>query len=105
MIGHHVTNLVPDAIRPGQPIAYNKHRREHGPNTHRGISLVFLAAIYRVILSDSRSSDSRIAMMDQAILVIERHPVLGVGLGGYNKAAQTAIPSSWAALSPDFRDS
>ena len=69
-----------------------------------GISLVFPAAVYRVMLSDSRSSDSRIAMMDQAILIIERHPVLGVGLSGYNKAAQTAIPGSWARLSPDFRD-
>lgn len=69
-----------------------------------GISLVFPAAIYRVILSDNRSSDVRIALIDQAILIIERHPVLGVGLGAYNKAAQTAIPSSWAALLPDFRD-
>jgi putative inorganic carbon (HCO3(-)) transporter len=69
-----------------------------------GISIVFPAAIYRVILSDDRSSESRIAMIDQAILIIERHPVLGVGLGGYTKAAQTAIPSSWALLLPDFRD-
>jgi O-antigen ligase len=44
-------------------------------------------------------------MIDQAILIIERHPVLGVGLGNYNKAAKTATPSSWAALLPDFRDS
>jgi O-antigen ligase len=70
-----------------------------------GISVVFPAAIYRVILTDNRSGDSRIAMIDQAILIIERHPVLGVGLGGYNKAAQTATPSSWAALLPDFRKS
>jgi putative inorganic carbon (hco3(-)) transporter len=70
-----------------------------------GISLVFPAAINRVILSDSRSGESRIAMMEQAILVIERHPVLGVGLGAYNKAAQSAIPSSYAALLPAFRDS
>jgi putative inorganic carbon (hco3(-)) transporter len=68
-----------------------------------GISLVFPAAIYRVILSDQRSSESRVAMIDQAILVIERHPVLGTGLGGYNVAAKTAIPSSWAVLLPDFR--
>ena len=70
-----------------------------------GIGLVFPAAVYRVILTDNRSSDSRIAMMDQAILIFERYPVLGVGLGAYNKAAQTAIPSSWAALLPDFRNS
>jgi putative inorganic carbon (hco3(-)) transporter len=70
-----------------------------------GISLVFPAAIYRVIFSDSRSSDARTAMMDQAILIFERYPVLGVGLGNYNTVAQTAIPSSVAALTPGFRDS
>jgi putative inorganic carbon (HCO3(-)) transporter len=69
-----------------------------------GISAFFPAAIYRVILSDSRSGDSRIAMMDQALLIIERSPLLGVGLAGYNKAAQTVTPSSWAVLQPDFRE-
>jgi putative inorganic carbon (hco3(-)) transporter len=68
-----------------------------------GISAFFPAAIYRVILSDMRSGDARIAMIDQAWLIIEHHPLLGVGLGGYNKAAQTVTPSSWAALQPDFR--
>jgi O-antigen ligase len=69
-----------------------------------GISAFFPAAIYRVILSDNRSGDSRIAMMDQAWLIIERFPLLGVGLAGYNKAAQTVTPSSWAVLQPDFRE-
>jgi putative inorganic carbon (hco3(-)) transporter len=69
-----------------------------------GVSAIFPAAIYRVILSDNRSGDARIAMIDQALLIIERSPLLGVGLGGYNKAAQTATPSSWAALPPDFRE-
>ena len=69
-----------------------------------GISAFFPAAIYRVILSDSRSGDSRIAMMDQALLIIERSPLLGVGLAGYNKAAQSVTPSSWAVLQPDFRE-
>jgi O-antigen ligase len=69
-----------------------------------GISGFFPGAIYRVILSDNRSGDSRIAMMDQAWLIIERSPLLGVGLAGYNKAAQTVTPSSWAVLQPDFRE-
>jgi putative inorganic carbon (HCO3(-)) transporter len=68
-----------------------------------GVSAIFPAAIYRVILSDNRSSDSRIEMMDQAWLIIERSPLLGVGLGGYNRAAQTVTPSSWAGLEPDFQ--
>lgn len=70
-----------------------------------GVSAIFPAAIYRVILSDNRSGESRIAMIDQALLIIQRSPLLGVGLGGYNKAAQTVTPSSWAALLPDFRES
>src|SRR4051812_39476546 len=43
-------------------------------------------------------------MMDQAILIIKRHPITGVGLAGYNKAAQTNIPESFAGLLPAFRD-
>jgi len=70
-----------------------------------GVSTIYPAAIYRVILSDNRSGGSRIAMIDQALLIIERSPLLGVGLGSYNQAAQTAIPSSWAALPPDYRES
>ena len=31
-------------------------------------------------------------------------PSLGVGLAGYNKAAQTVTPSTWAVLHPDFRE-
>jgi O-antigen ligase len=69
-----------------------------------GVSAIFPAAIYRVTQSDNRSGDSRIAMIDQAWLIIERSPILGVGLGGYNNAAQTATPSSWAALQPDFQE-
>jgi putative inorganic carbon (hco3(-)) transporter len=69
-----------------------------------GISAFFPEAIYRVTLSDNRSGDSQIAMIDQAMLIIKRHPLLGVGLGSYNKEAQTAIPSSWAGLLPSFRE-
>ncbi|MGH6863651.1 MAG: O-antigen ligase family protein [Methylocella sp.] len=66
---------------------------------------IFPAAIYRVTQSDQRSSDSRLAMMKQAFLIIRRNPVVGVGLAGYNKAAQTNIPSSFATLLPAFRES
>jgi putative inorganic carbon (HCO3(-)) transporter len=68
------------------------------------ITVVFPAAIYRVTLSDQRSSESRWAMMDQALLIIKRNPVVGVGLAGYNKAAQTNIPTSFAGLLPAFRE-
>ena len=42
--------------------------------------------------------------MDQALLIIKRNPVLGVGLGGYNRAAQNNIPESFSTLSVWFQD-
>jgi O-antigen ligase len=68
------------------------------------LAAFFPAAIYRAILSDNQSSHARVAMMQQAALVIMHHPMIGVGLGGYNKAAQNEIPSSWSTLLPAFRD-
>lgn len=68
------------------------------------VAVAFPAAIYRVTLSDQRSSEARIAMMDQALLIIRRNPIMGVGIAGYNDAAQTNIPSSYSGLSQKFRD-
>jgi hypothetical protein len=67
------------------------------------ITIAFPAAIYRLTNGDQRSGDSRLAMIDQAVLIISQHPVTGVGLGGYNDAAQTAIPTSFAQLLPAYR--
>jgi putative inorganic carbon (HCO3(-)) transporter len=67
------------------------------------IAIIFPAAIYRLTNSDQRSGAARLAMIDQATLIITENPILGVGLGGYNKAAQTAIPTSFAELLPAFR--
>jgi putative inorganic carbon (hco3(-)) transporter len=67
------------------------------------IAVVFPAAIYRITNSDQMSSAARLAMIDQAALIIKENPIVGVGLGGYNKAAQTTRPTSFAALLPDFR--
>lgn len=67
------------------------------------IAVVFPAAIYRITNNDQRSGAARLAMIDQATLIITQHPLTGVGLGGYNKAAQTAIPTSYAELLPAFR--
>ncbi|AWB23810.1 O-antigen ligase domain-containing protein [Methylobacterium currus] len=68
------------------------------------LPVAFPAAIYRVTLSDQRSSDARLAMIDQALLIIRRFPITGVGLAGYNQAAQTNIPTSFASLLPAFRE-
>ena len=53
------------------------------------------------MIRDMRAA--RLAMIDQATLIITQHPLTGVGLGGYNKAAQTAIPTYFAELLPAFR--
>ncbi len=66
--------------------------------------LVFPAVYLRITESDQRSSESRIAMMQQASLIIQRNPVFGVGIGGYNRAARANIPEQFAHLSPWFQD-
>jgi O-antigen ligase len=66
--------------------------------------LVFPTIYLRITESDERSSESRLAMMYQAMLIIERNPVLGVGIGGYNRAARANIPEFFANLSPWFQD-
>lgn len=66
--------------------------------------LVFPTIYLRITESDERSSESRMAMMHQAILIIERNPLLGVGVGGYNRAARANIPQFFANLSPWFQD-
>jgi O-antigen ligase len=67
-------------------------------------TIAYPAAFLRITESDERSSEARWAMMDQALLIIRRNPMLGVGYGGYNRAAQTNVPESYAQLSPAFRD-
>jgi O-antigen ligase len=67
------------------------------------VAIVYPAAYLRITESDLRSSEARLAMMDQALLIIERNPVYGVGLGGYNRAAQNNIPESYSSLSPHFQ--
>ncbi|GMV02725.1 MAG: hypothetical protein AMXMBFR52_23810 [Burkholderiales bacterium] len=61
-------------------------------------------ALLRITESDAQSTESRLVMMDQALLIIGRHPVLGVGLGAYNHAAQANIPESFVSVSEAFQD-
>lgn len=68
------------------------------------VAVLYPQAVLRITHSDARSSESRLAMMDQAMLIIGRQPVLGVGLGGYNHAAQTNIPASFASVNEAFQD-
>jgi len=65
---------------------------------------IYPAALLRITESDARSGESRLVMIDQALLIIRRHPTVGVGLGGYNGAAQVNIPHSFATISTAFQD-
>jgi O-antigen ligase len=69
------------------------------------VTLVYPAAYLRITESDSRSSEGRWAMMEQALLIIQRNPVAGVGFGGYNRAAQSNVPESFGNLGEHFQKS
>lgn len=66
--------------------------------------LIFPTVYLRITESDERSSESRIAMMHQAGLIIQRNPVMGVGIAGYNRAARANIPEFFSHLSVWFQD-
>jgi putative inorganic carbon (HCO3(-)) transporter len=68
------------------------------------IIVIYPAALLRITESDSRSSESRFIMMDQALLIIKRNPIFGVGLSDYNGAAHRNIPASFADVSKGFQD-
>jgi O-antigen ligase len=67
------------------------------------VAVVYPGAYLRLTESDQRSSESRWIMMDQAMLIISRNPVFGVGLGGYNGAAQENKPESFTRVSTYFQ--
>ncbi len=68
------------------------------------VAVLYPQAVLRITQTDARSSESRLAMMDQAMLIIGRQPVLGVGLGAYNHAAQANIPESFASVNEAFQE-
>jgi len=68
------------------------------------IIIVFPAALLRLTESDQRSTESRFIMMDQALLIIDRNFLLGVGMSGYNRAANKNIPESFANISTWYQN-
>lgn len=68
------------------------------------IAAVYPAAYLRISQSDQRSGESRLLMIDQAVLIIRENPLLGVGFGGYNRAAQQYTPESFSYVSEYFQD-
>lgn len=64
---------------------------------------IFPQIILRLTEPDSRSTESRLVLTDQALTIISAHPLAGVGFGGYNRAALENIPPSFALISEDYQ--
>lgn len=73
------------------------------------LSVAAITAAYpniylRITGGDHRSAESRWAMIQQALLIWRGNFIDGVGLGYYNKAAQTNIPYAYARLDPGYQE-
>lgn len=68
------------------------------------VAIVYPAAYLRLVESDARSSEGRMLMMDQALLIGNRNPVLGVGMGGYHRAAKANRPQSFGSANEVLRE-
>lgn len=64
---------------------------------------IFPQIVLRLTEPDMRSTESRIVLTDQALTIIKAHPLIGVGYGGYNRAAFEHIPPSFALISADYQ--
>ncbi|MBP8213988.1 MAG: O-antigen ligase family protein [Propionivibrio sp.] len=67
--------------------------------------VVFPTAYLRLTESDNRSTSSRVLLIEQASLIIQRFPLVGVGLGAYTYAAHHNIPTSYSTIAKEFRES
>ena len=72
------------------------------------LGLVALVAVYpqlvlRLTAPDERSTESRLILTDQALLIIESHPWAGVGYGGYNRAAYEYVAPAFANISEEYQ--
>lgn len=65
---------------------------------------VYPAVLLRISQPDHRSGESRLLLIDQAVMIIEDAPVLGVGAGEYATHAQLVTPKSFAPLADEFVD-
>ncbi|MGN6524996.1 MAG: O-antigen ligase family protein [Burkholderiaceae bacterium] len=69
--------------------------------------VVLLAAYPEILLRltapDERSTESRLILTDQALTIIKAHPWIGVGFGGYNRAAYEYIAPAFANISEEYQ--
>jgi len=72
------------------------------------VAVVAVVSVYPQILlrltaPDDRSTESRIILADQAWTIIKAHPWVGVGYGGYNRAAYEYIAPAFANVSEEYQ--
>ncbi|HEX7637885.1 MAG TPA: O-antigen ligase family protein, partial [Burkholderiaceae bacterium] len=60
--------------------------------------------LLRLTAPDERSTESRIILTDQAWTIIQAHPWVGVGYGGYNRAAYEYIAPAFANISQEYQE-
>lgn len=59
--------------------------------------------LLRLTAPDGRSLESRVLLADMAFTIIQAHPLLGVGFGGYNRAAFEHVAPLFANVSHDYQ--
>ena len=60
--------------------------------------------VYRLTEPDDRSTESRVVLNDQALAIIQTHPLTGAGFGGYNRAAHEIQGPVWGTISADYQE-
>ncbi|HUD33494.1 MAG TPA: O-antigen ligase family protein [Variovorax sp.] len=84
-------------------------RRQLGVAMLAGVAgLCVLVVVYpnlllRLTAPDGRSLESRVLLADMAFTIIRSHPFLGVGFGGYNRAAFAHVAPLFANVSYDYQ--
>jgi O-antigen ligase len=84
-------------------------RRQLGQMAMVGLAgVIAVLAVYPEILlrltaPDERSTESRIILTDQALVIVKAHPWIGVGFGGYNRAAYEYIAPAFANISEEYQ--
>ncbi len=68
------------------------------------IAVAYPQVIWRLTEPDDRSLESRVVLTDQAWTLIRQQPLMGVGFGNYNQAANGVVPPSFANISRDYQE-
>jgi putative inorganic carbon (hco3(-)) transporter len=68
------------------------------------IAVLYPTAYLRITERDEHSTESRMLLNDQALLIIKRNPLMGVGFGSYSLAAQRNIPVSFSHVSKAYQE-